>query len=293
MGISALLMMVFTKGSVTLLVVLYSINVFITFSLSQLGMVRHWWSARASVPGWKKKIIINGIGLTLTIFILCSMIVIKFYEGGWITLLVTGALITFAVFIKRHYYKTAKLLHRLNNLVDAVNVPTDENGCLKEIANPKEEFNPGSKTAVILVSGFNGLGLHTLFGIIRLFGGVFKNFIFIQIGIIDSGNFKGVEEIEKLESQVNSDVTRYVNFMRSEGYHCDGISVIGTDVIDELDKITPKILEQFPNVVFFGGQLVFPQDTYMTRWLHNYTVFAMQRRFYSQGVPFVLLPIRV
>ena len=48
-----------------------------------------------------------------------------------------------------------------------------------------------------------------------------------------------------------------------------------------------------PDVVFFGGQLVFPKDTLLTRFLHNYTVFAIQQRFYHKGIPFVILPIRV
>ncbi|OGS19059.1 MAG: amino acid transporter [Elusimicrobia bacterium RIFOXYA2_FULL_50_26] len=292
MGISAIIMMIVTGGSVTFLVVLYSINVFITFTLSQLGMVTHWWRVRARISDWRKKITINGVGLILTSFILISMIVIKFHEGGWITLLITGTLMVFAIFIRRHYYNTAKLLKRLNSLVQAVGVTSADAG-QEELPNPQVEFNPNDKTAVLLVNGFNGLGLHTLFGIMRLFSGVFKNFIFIEIGVIDSGNFKGVEELDKLDIQVRSDVDHYVNYMRKEGYHADGISLIGTDVIVEIEKITPKILEKFPNVVFFGGQLVFPEDSFITRWLHNYTVFAMQRKFYSQGVPFVLLPIRV
>ena len=292
MGISAIIMMIVTGGSVTFLVVLYSINVFITFTLSQLGMVTHWWRVRARISDWRKKITINGVGLILTSFILISMIVIKFHEGGWITLLITGTLMVFAIFIRRHYYNTAKLLKRLNSLVQAVGVTSAEAGS-EELPNPQVEFNPNDKTAVLLVNGFNGLGLHTLFGIMRLFSGVFKNFIFIEIGVIDSGNFKGVEELDKLDIQVRSDVDHYVNYMRKEGYHADGISLIGTDVIVEIEKITPKILEKFPNVVFFGGQLVFPEDSFVTRWLHNYTVFAMQRKFYTQGVPFVLLPIRV
>jgi len=292
MGISAIIMMIVTGGSVTFLVVLYSINVFITFTLSQLGMVTHWWRVRARISDWRKKITVNGVGLILTSFILVSMIVIKFHEGGWITLLITGTLMVFAIFIRRHYYNTAKLLKRLNSLVQAVGVTSAEAGS-EELPNPQVEFNPNDKTAVLLVNGFNGLGLHTLFGIMRLFSGVFKNFIFIEIGVIDSGNFKGVEELDKLDIQVRSDVDHYVNYMRKEGYHADGISLIGTDVIVEIEKITPKILEKFPNVVFFGGQLVFPEDSFVTRWLHNYTVFAMQRKFYTQGVPFVLLPIRV
>jgi hypothetical protein len=294
MGVSALVLMIMSTGSVQFLVVLYSINVFITFTLSQLGMVSHWWNSRATVNGWKKKIAINGVGLILTLFILLSMIVIKFNEGGWITLLITGALILFAAIIRRHYYHTAKMLHRLNSLITAANLSIPKSDAeITPVSNPETEFDPNAKTAVILVNGYNGLGLHTLFAVVRLFGGVFKNFIFIEVGVIDSGNFKGVDEVDKLECQVKDDVNHYVDYMRRQGFHADSICVVGTDLISEVDKISARLLEKFPNSVFFGGQLVFPEDSYLSRWLHNYTVFALQRKFYSQGVPFVLLPIRV
>ena len=81
------------RGSVDFLVVLYSINVFITFSLSQLGMVRHWWAERRNTGNWLRKLSINGVGLILTLFILVSLSFIKFFEGGWMTLAVTGALV--------------------------------------------------------------------------------------------------------------------------------------------------------------------------------------------------------
>ncbi len=91
MGGAALVTLVLTNGSVKYLVVLYSINVFITFFLSQLGMVRHWWQVRGKEDHWEKKLLINGVGMTLTFFILISVTILKFYEGGWITLLLTGA----------------------------------------------------------------------------------------------------------------------------------------------------------------------------------------------------------
>jgi hypothetical protein len=59
MGGAALVTMMLTSGSVKYLVVLYSINVFITFFLSQLGMVRHWWQVRGKEDGWEKKLFIN------------------------------------------------------------------------------------------------------------------------------------------------------------------------------------------------------------------------------------------
>jgi len=294
MGFSAIIMMILSHGSVQFMIVLYSINVFITFTLSQLGMVRHWLLVRAETTGWKKKIIVNGIGLILTTFILAAMITMKFNEGGWITLIVTAALVSFAVYIRRQYRKTLRLLHRLDGLVRVVEPKVKETGPEAiHTVTAAAEFNPAAKTAVIFVSGFNGLGLHTLFGIVRLFEGVFKNFIFVQIGIIDAGNFKGCEQVEELENHCRTDVNKYVNYMRSQGYNSEGISVIGTDVVSEIEEIAPRIVEKFPNVIFFGGQLVFPENTFISRWLHNYTVFLMQRVFYSKGIPFVLLPIKV
>lgn len=289
MGGLALVLMVVSQGSVRFLVVLYSINVFITFTLSQLGMVRHWWLHRAKVKGWYKKLSINGIGLVLTSFILLSMIIFKFNEGGWITLLITGALVAVAISVRRHYYNTAKILHRLNSLViTAESEVLPAGGVIQE---PKP--NPKAKTAILLVGGFNGMGLHTLFGVIRLFPGLFKNFIFVEVGILDAGNFKGVSEVEHLQEEVKSDTHRYVNFMKRQGYYAESVTALGVDVVDEVDKVAPGILERFPNAMFFGGQLIFPKDSFMLRVFHNHTVFALQKRLYRQGIPFVILPIRV
>lgn len=287
MGGAALLVLVGAKGSVRLLVVLYSINVFITFCLTQLGLVRHWWEVRSSFKKWWIKWTVSAVGLVLTTFILFSVIFVKFNEGGWITLLVTGALVALALAIKRHYLQTAKLLHRLNDLVQVA--LTSE----AQTPSSKPEIDKNGKTAVLLVNGFNGLGLHTLFNVIRLFGKEFRNFVFVEVGIFDAGNFKGIGEVDRLKAEVSKDLNRYVSFMQSQGLFAEGISSLGLDVMSEAEKIIPDILKRYPNAVFFGGQLVFPKETFLTRWLHNYTVFVMQRKFYQQGIPFVILPIRV
>jgi len=293
MGGLSLVIMILSKGLVGFLVVLYSINVFITFALSQLGMVRHWWLTRFEVRGWRRKLFINGIGLVLTASILVMMIIFKFFEGGWITLLITGTLVVLAILIKRHYNGVWLLLRRLDNLVTKPEF--SDAGLLLGAATPVVEpkFDPNARTAVLLVSGFNGMGLHTLFNVMRLFGGVFKNFIFVQVGVIDVGNFKGSQEVGNLESQARDEVSRYVNLMKRNGFYSEGISEIGVDVIEEVMRITPRIIERFPAAMFFGGQLVFEKDSFVHRLLHNHIVFALQRKLYHQGVPFVILPIRV
>ena len=289
MGGLAVLLMVLARASVKFLVVLYSINVFITFVLSQTGMVRHWWNYRKKAKKWFRKILVNGVGLILSFFILISMVVMKFSEGGWITLFITSILVVLAILTKRHYYEISKQLRRLNSLVRSVEF--QEGISSGSALVPK--FDPKAKTAVLLVNGFNGVGLHTLFGVIRLFGGVFKNFIFLEVGMVDAGNFKGISEMESLKKQVNLDLDRYVNFMNQQGYYAEEISVIGVDVVDQVAQITPQIVEKFPNAVFFGGQLLFTKDSLFAPLFHNYAVFSIQKKLYRQGVPFVILPIRI
>ncbi len=294
MGGAALITMVLTNGSVKYLVVLYSINVFITFFLSQLGMVRHWWQVRGKEDHWEKKLFINGLGMTLTFGILITVTILKFYEGGWITLILTGSLVSIALLTKQHYRNTHKLLNRLDELVTVAESSCPafpgEQGTDREL---QVKYDPQDKTAVLLVNGFNGLGLHTLFSIIRLFGGTFKNFVFIQAGVLDAGNFKGVEEVANMKAEVRKELDRYVHYMRCHGYYAASYSSFGTDVVDEIAGLTPRILERFPNAILFGGQLVFPKTTFLSGVFHNYTIFAVQRRFYSEGIPVVILPIRV
>lgn len=293
MGGAALVVMLATGGSVRFLVVLYSINVFITFALSQLGMVRHWWQVRERFGHWWHKLAINGVGLAMTLVILISVMIVKFHDGGWITLVVTGGLVAAVFGVRNHYNKTGKMLRRLDALVAAATADVGEDADVKDYPQPTAEFDPRSGTAVLFVNGFNGLGLHTLFGVIRLFKGLYRNFVFAQVGVLDAGVFKGVKEVGSLRTKVDADLSRYVNYVRKHGYYAEAFSSIGTDLLGEIMHLAPKIVEKYPNAVFYGGQIVFPEDMFLSRWLHNYVVFAMQRRFYHRGVPFVILPIRV
>ncbi len=222
------------------------------------------------------------------------MTVIKFNEGGWITLFITGTLIVLAILIKRHYDNTFKLLRKLDDLVMVADSsePVLPAGAVKG-AKQGPKFDARAKTAVVLVNGFNGLGLHTLFGVIRLFGEGFRNFVFVQVGVIDAGTFKGTADIEHLDKHTKTEVKRYVEFMQRNGYYAEGFTSIGNDAVEEITKIATRILERFPNAVFFGGQLVFPNDSFLTRVLHNYITFTIQRRLYRQGIPFIIVPVRV
>ena len=293
MGISAIVLMAITRGSVKLLVVLYSINVFITFSISQLGMVKHWWISRKKLGHWKRKMTVNGIGFILTSFILVSVIIVKFGEGGWVTLIITGLLVMLAINIKRHYYKTKLRLQKLRLAayaqLDGVihQLPCDE------IHKGKIEFNRAENTAVILVSGFGGTGLTTFLKIIDNFKGYYENFVFVRIGIINSKIYRGAEEMDHFKETVREDGKKYVKIANQLGFYGKSVWTIGTDPVNEVYRVMKKMMPKLGGVTFFGGQLVFSKTFYLSQLLHNHTIFAIQKRFFKFGIPIVIFPIKI
>jgi amino acid transporter len=292
MGIGALILMVATNGSVGFLVVLYSINVFITFCLAQLGMVKHWWAKRHVFRGWFLKLGINGIGLILTTFILISVTAIKFNEGGWITLIITGGLVMVMMFIKMNYDSSDELIKKLNMIVEEV----ESTHPVREMPigrSSGKQFNPNDKTAVVLVKDFTGVGLKTIFSIFKSFGPAFKNFVFVQVGLIDAAAFSGHTELENVKHKVQTELNRYVELMHQQGFHAEGLPVFGIDTVEELHSVTQRILKTYPNATFFGGQVVFPKNIFFSKLLHNYTLFSVQQMLYKEGIPFFVMPIEL
>lgn len=106
-AIAAGLVIVF-EGNVDSLIHLYAIGVFLAFSMSDSGMVVHWWKTRG--PGWKKSIMINGADAVLTSSILVIVSVTKFALGGWIVLILIPAISCVFLFVHRHYESVAKQL---------------------------------------------------------------------------------------------------------------------------------------------------------------------------------------
>ncbi len=285
----AALAIVLTGCSVTMLVVLYSITVFITFFLSQLGMVLY--VLKHKIKNRKRMLLVNGTALILTASLLISLFYFHFSSGGWASLVALIVLIGVSYSIKAHYKHTSYLLQRLNTLVETVEVPSGL--VIPQKDNNGARYERDGKTAVFFVNGFNGLGLHTLFSVTRLFGPVFKNYVFVQIGLLDAGNFKGAAELEALKKHTEEEANKYVRYIKQQGYYAESFTTLDTDIVDAVATLAEQIKQKFPNAVYFGGQLVFPYESIFTRWLHNYVIFAIQRYFYQQGMPFLILPIRV
>jgi hypothetical protein len=285
MATGAFAVLLATGGQVHLLVVLYSINVFLTFALAQLGMVRDAFILRSQGRPWAGPMAISGLGFAVTGFLFVGTVAFKFTEGGWATLLVTAVTASICVGVRRHYKATAASLRRLDEALTTIPV-----GHAEPTTAPMKR---NAQTAVLTVTSFGGLGIHTLLNLFRIFPNQYKQVMFVSIAAVDSGQFKGVEELGHLRTNTEAELKKYVEFTRRLGIPADYRYAMGTDIVDELETLCLQIYEEFPRAVTGGGQLVFQKEGTVTRWLHNQTCPALQRRLAFHGRPMVILPVRV
>jgi amino acid transporter len=286
MGLASLAFLLYTRGEVKLLVVMYSINVFLTFTLSQLGMCRHWWEVRRE-RGWRlRKLLLSGLGLLLTATILAVTLVIKFGEGGWVTVAVTSGFVLLCYTTRCHYDRVRAALKSLDETL--MNIPFHP-----DLRSPVPAKDPRAPTAALIVRDFDGLAIHSLLNIPKLFPGHFKNVVFVSAGLIDSGQFKGAGEIENLRRAKEEDLKSFVEFANCLGWYAEYRSSLGIDLMEELEKLCKAAARDFPRSVFFAGKLVFEQESLFTRVLHNHTPFTLQQRLQFEGLQMIILPIRV
>jgi amino acid transporter len=285
MAAAAAVLLIYTNGSVDALVVMYSINVFITFTLSNVAMIRHAFHARQGK--WRRAAFVHGLAASVCGMILTVTIIEKFTEGGWVTTVITAALVTLCFLIRTHYRAIGAKVARLSKELELDTPPP----C--DLLAP-EELDPEKPTAVVLAGGYGGLGLHTLLQIPRVFPGQFQQVVFVAAGVIDAGAFKGKDEIDVMRDGIERDLARYVGFAKTHlGWAAESDSAIGTEAVTELDRLCREVALRFPRSVFFAGKLIFQRDSWYQRLLHNETAAAVERRLQFAGLPMIVMPVRM
>jgi len=100
--VAAALILIF-QGSVTNLIPLYTVGVFLAFTLSQAGMVRHWWRLKAHERRWRLRAAINGLGAVTTGIVAVEVAAAKFALGAWMVLVLIPIMIGMMWGIRKHY----------------------------------------------------------------------------------------------------------------------------------------------------------------------------------------------
>ena len=286
MGGASFLMLLYTRGSVDALVVMYAINVFVTFALSQLGMIKYWRrpETRKRHPEWRRPQAIAVICFVVCSFILVVNLFEKFAEGAWLTVVVTGALVALCMVIKRHYSGVFARLKGLDQILTAL--PTSS----PPKVLPLQKKKP---TAVLLVGGFSGLGIHSLLTVIKLFPRYFANVVFMSVGVVDSATFQGVEEVDRVRDETEEALKKYVDLARGMGIPADQKMSMGTEAVSECERLAAEVAKEYERSIFFAGKLIFEREKWWDRLLHNETAYQIQRRLQFKGLPMVVLPVRV
>src|ERR1700687_746422 len=143
-GIAALavltcLLLVLFRGVTDRLIPLYAVGAFLAFTLSQSGMVMHWFKKRG--PHWIKSVLVNGLGAFVTGITVLVVLVAKFTEGAWITVIFIPLLILLFRAVRRHYH-TVRVATTCTSPVELANkmlppiavVPIDRWSCVSKHA---------------------------------------------------------------------------------------------------------------------------------------------------------------
>ncbi|OGT59037.1 MAG: amino acid transporter [Gammaproteobacteria bacterium RIFCSPHIGHO2_12_FULL_42_10] len=283
-GIGALAILWWCQGKVTILVILYSINVFITFSLSLFGLCVYWAKNRQRASQyWIGRFSLSATACIITTSILCVTLITKFESGGWLTVITTCVVIAVCLLIKQHY-------NQFNKKLDALDITLHQSIMYPLIP---VELRPDQSTAVIFVGKSTGVAMHTLLSIIRMFPNHFKNFIFLTAGIVDVESFTGQIALENMRNVVNENLQYFVDYCHQYSMASEAYVVFGTDTVEELTKLSEKISKKYANCVFFASKTIFANDNLMMRILHNETPFALQRALHLHGKELVILPVKI
>ncbi|AOY95609.1 amino acid transporter [Cupriavidus sp. USMAA2-4] len=284
MGVASLLILLWTRGEVSVLVVLYSINVFLTFSMSLFGLCVYWWRHRTQ-PRWLVRFALSLLGFSVTASVLVITLVEKFGAGGWLTVLVTGLVIALCLGVKRHYTTTRAELARADALF-AGSAPLVD-------AERVRPLDPAAPTAVLLVGKHRGASMHALLWVQRLFPGHFKNVVFLAVGEVDAQSYEGQETLQRLQQAVGESLRYYVACSQRHGLAAEARAAYGTNPVREFIGLVDAVTAQYPNSVCFASKLIFRRVNFLTAWLHNQTPVELQERLHLQGKQMVLLPMNV
>jgi len=124
-----------------------------------------------------------------------------------------------------------------------------------------------------------------------LFG--FKNFVFLSAGIVDVESFAGQKTLEKMREDVNQNLHYFVEYCQQYGIAADSYAAFGTDTVEELMKLADLVSKKYPHCVFFSSRMIFDNDNWITRLLHNEISLTLQRQLHLQGRELVVLPMKI
>jgi amino acid transporter len=284
----------YTHGDVSRLVVMYSINVFVTFSLSNIAMILFWFRKRRVDRHWLRHLPAHALAALLCLSILVITTYEKFAEGGWVTLLVTSTLATLCLYVKRHYDRVGAAIRRFDaELPGPEEFPSAFGVQSVNDIQSLGEPDPNKPVAALLVGRYGALGRHALFALLRMFPRHFEGVVFIGIACIDTHAMQGKPELDATLARTRADLERYCRFAAAVHLKSSYVIGVGPEIAIEAERAALEVRNKYPQALFVAGQLTFEEDSLWSRMMHNETALVVHRRLHHNGLPMVVLPVKI
>lgn len=285
LGIAALMLIYVTNGHVSILVVIYSMCVFLAFMLALSGLCRYYWGLQKKrvVSAWFYLSLI-ALGTLICIVIFLFVSVTSFFRGSWIGLVLIAVMLATCLGIFKAYQQTRSITQQL-----------DKSLCpaLKFNEQDVVDINYSQATAVIFVGNSIGVAMHTLLTIFKLFPHHYKNFVFVKVAVIDSDTFIARKKIIELRESTKEELSYLIGFCHRQGLAAESLYSLAVDPTAAIEDQVKIISEKYSHATYYASQLIFPGANWIQKMLHNKTAFSIQRLLYSLGKNMMILPVRL
>lgn len=284
-GIFALAILYATRGDLAVLVVFYSINVFLSLGLAKAGLLKYWWDQRNSKPSWLPRMLVAALGFFIAGTILFVTLTERFSEGGWATIALTLVVVAGCVRVRGHYQWVSERRRQMDLQFALTEEELDSSRPVARYAN--------SPTAILLTTDHWGPTTHTLLWVQRLFAGHFRNILFLGVVEFDSRAIGAAETLPRRTARLEAAMRQLEAFCAKCGLHASHAIGYGTDPVLELERLIREATTKTADCVCFANKLILPPRRRLAEWLHNQTALGLQRRLHAAGIPLMVLPIRL
>ena len=185
--------------------------------------------------------------------------------------------------IKKYYRRLERKLSQVKRALK----PTD--------IKPAEptEIDKNAPTAAIFVNEDTGVGIYTFLNINNLFPKHYKNYIFIQVGVVDAKSLGAQRKLSFMKKKVEKNLEFFVSYARSFGFSAKAYAEFDTNAVQKLYELADEVHKEYPNTVFYCGRIVYQIENIFTRLLHSDIPTELQQKLHYHNMQMIILPAQL
>jgi hypothetical protein len=284
MAVVALFTLAWTGGELDTLMIVYSLWGLVAMAISLSALCRYWWSQRRLASSWYWQLSLSIMALAISLLVLVQMLLIEPFNYTGMAMVQLVVLSSLCFYIRTNYRQTKRAIRTLDQIF--ASQPFGMNLSTVEV-------QPQAPTAVFIVGTSRGSGLHALLWVQRMFPGHFKNFIFVNARTATIVADAGADTLTHIRVEANATLQFFVEFCRSHELASAAYLGFGSDAVEEVSKLCQEVSKDYPQSIFFASKLIFDQDNWFIRLLHNQAALAIQRRLHNNGLQMLILPMKL